>query len=84
MSDCYENDYKMLDGYVLRDYGVLSILIHGRETSRTMFIAVFNDTGNICMINSILIKHKYHQILQRCALSSGKRVCGKWFIYKLF
>ena len=39
-----------------------------------MFIAVFSDVGDICMISRILRKHKYHQILQRHALSSGKRL----------
>ena len=55
-------------------------LIQSSETSRTMFIAVFNDIGDIHMINSVCRKHKYHQILQRRALMSGKRLCGKWFI----
>ena len=41
---------------------------------------VFNDIGDIHMINSVCRKHKYHQILQRRALMSGKRLCGKWFI----
>ena len=45
-----------------------------------MFIAVFNDVGDIYMINSILTKHKYHQILQRRALTSRKRLFGVWFI----
>ena len=45
-----------------------------------MFIAVFNDVGDICMINGILRKHKYHQILQRRALTSRKRLFGVWFI----
>ena len=34
-----------------------------------MFIAVFNDVIDIYMINSILRIHKYHQILQRRALT---------------
>ena len=42
-----------------------------------MFIAVFNDVGDIYMINSILRKHKYHQ---RRALTSRKRLFGIWFI----
>ena len=45
-----------------------------------MFIAVFNDVGDIHMINSILRKHTYHQILQRRALTSRKRLFGVWFI----
>ena len=45
-----------------------------------MFIAVFNDVGDIYMINSILRKHKYHQILQRRAVTSRKRLFGVWFI----
>ena len=49
-------------------------------TSRTMFIADFNDVGDICMVNGILRKHKYHQILQRHALTSGKKLCGRLFI----
>ena len=32
------------------------------------------------MINSILRKHKYYQILQRHALTSRKRLFGVWFI----
>ena len=39
------------------------------ETSRTIFIAVFNDAGDIYMINSIHRKHKYHQILQNHAFN---------------
>ena len=35
-----------------------------------MSIADFNDVGDICMINGIIRKHKYHQILQRHALTS--------------
>ena len=38
---------------------------------------------DICMINGILRKHKYHHILQRLAFSSGKRLCGGE-IYKHF
>ena len=70
----------MLDIDILRDHGVQSTLIQSSETSRTMFVAVFNDIGDIHMINSVYRKHKYHQILQRRALMSGKRLCGKWFI----
>ena len=70
----------MLDIDILRDHGVQSTLIQSSETSRTMFVAVFNDIGDIHMINSVCRKHKYHQILQRRALMSGKRLCGKWFI----
>ena len=65
---------------ILRDHGVQSTLMQSSETSRTMFVAVFNDIGDIHMINSVCRKHKYHQILQRRALMSGKRLCGKWFI----
>ena len=43
--------------------------IQSLETSRTVFIAVFNDAGDIYMINSIHSKHKYHQILQRRAVT---------------
>ena len=32
------------------------------------------------MINGILRKYKYYQILQRRALTSEKRLCGRWFI----
>ena len=32
-----------------------------------MFIAVFNDAGDIYVINSFHRKHEYHQILQRRA-----------------
>ena len=70
----------MLDIDILRDHGVQSTLIQSSETSRTMFAAVFNDIGDIHMINSVCGKHKYHQILQRRALMSGKRLCGKWLI----
>ena len=75
----------MLDIDILRDHGVQSTLIQSSETSRTMFIAVFNDIGDIHMINSVCRKHKYHQILQRLGKDyvwemSGKRLCGKWFI----
>ena len=45
-----------------------------------MFIAVFNDVGDIYMINSTLRKHKYPPILQRRALTSRKRLFGIWFI----
>ena len=55
-------------------------LIQSLETSRTMFIAVFNAARDICMINSIHRKHKYHQILQRHALTPRKRLCERWFI----
>ena len=45
-------------------------LIQSLETSRTIFIAVFNDAGDIYMIlNSIHRKHKYHQILQSHAFN---------------
>ena len=67
----------MLDIDILRDHGVQSTLIQSSETSRTMFVAVFNDNGDIQMINSVCRKHKYHQILQRRALMYGKRPCGK-------
>ena len=40
-----------------------------------MFIAVFNGAGDIYMIDSIHGKHKYHQILQRRALTPRKRLC---------
>ena len=70
-----------LDIEILRDHdGVQSTLIQRSETSRTMFIVVFNNVGGIHMINSICKKHKCHQILERLALTSGKRLCGKWFI----
>ena len=36
------------------------------------FIGVFNDVGDICMINSILRKHKNHKIPQRRAYRLGK------------
>ena len=72
----------MLDIDILRDHGVQSTLIQSSETSRTMFIAVFNDIWDIHMINSVCRKHKYHQILQRRALMSGKRL---WkMVYKHF
>ena len=32
------------------------------------------------MINSIHRKHKYHQISQRRALTSRKRLCERWVI----
>ena len=64
----------MLDIDILRDHGVQSTLIQSSETSRTVFVAVFNDIGYIHMINSVCRKHKYHQILQRRALMSGKRL----------
>ena len=71
----------MLDIDILRDHGVQPTLIQSSETSRTMFVEVVNDIGDIHMINSVCRKHKYHQIiLQRRALMSGKRPCGKWFI----
>ena len=38
-----------------------------------MFIAVFNDVRDIYVTNSILRKPKYHQILQRRALTSEKK-----------
>ena len=51
-------------------------------TSRTMFIADFNDVGDICMVNGILRKHKYHQILQACFNVREKAV---WkIVYKHF
>ena len=68
----------MLDVDILRDHGVQSTQIQSSETARTMFVVVFNDIGDIHMINSVCRKHKYHQILQRPALTSGKRLCGKW------
>ena len=45
-----------------------------------MFIAVFNDVRDIYMINSILRKPKYHQMLQRRALTSEKKAMWRWFI----
>ena len=62
----------MLDIDILRDHGVQSTLIQSSETSRTMFVAGFNDIGDIHMINSVCRKHKYHQVLQRHALILGK------------
>ena len=44
-------------------------LIQSLQTSRTIFIVVFNDAGDIYMINSIHRKHKYHQILQSHAFN---------------
>lgn len=35
---------------------------------------------DIYVINSILKKHKYHQIPQRCVVSSRKWLCGKSII----
>ena len=75
-----EAQYTVLDGDILRDHAVEWTLIQSLETSRTMFIAVFNGARDICMINSIHRKHKYHQILQRRALTSRKRPCERWFI----
>ena len=54
--------------------------VQSLDTSRTMFIAVFNGAGNIYTINSIHRKHKYHQISQRRALTSRKRLCERWVI----
>ena len=51
--DCYGKKHKMLDIDILRDHGVQSTLIQSSETSRTMFVAVFNDIGDIHMINTI-------------------------------
>ena len=48
-----------------------------------MLFAVFNDIGNIYMINSILGKHKYHQIPQIHALTSGKKAMWKIIIMNL-
>ena len=71
----------MLDLEILRDHdGVQSTVIQRADTSRTMLTAIFNDVGDIHMINSICKKHKCHQILERRALTSGKRLCGKWFV----
>ena len=42
---CYGKKHKMLDIDILGDHGVQSTLIQRSETSRTMFIAVFNDVG---------------------------------------
>ena len=70
----------MLDGDVLRDHGLQWTLIQTEEISRTMFIGVFGDVGEICMINSILRKHNYHQITQTGALLSGKKLCGRLFM----
>ena len=49
----------MLDGDILRDHAVQWTLIQSLETSRSMFIAVFNHAEDIYMINSIHRKHKY-------------------------
>ena len=67
--DCYGKKHKILDGDILRDHAVQWSLIQSLETSRTIFIAVFNDAGDIYMINSIHRKHKYHQILQSHAFN---------------
>ena len=74
----------MLDIDILRDHGVQSTLIQSSETSRTMFVAVFNDIGDIHMINSVCRKQKYHQILQRRALMSEKRLCAWKMVSKHF
>ena len=63
----------MLDIDILRDHGVQATLIQSSETSRTMFVAVFNDIGDIHMINGVCRKHNYHQILQRCACGQEPR-----------
>ena len=56
----YEKKHKILDGDILRDHAVQWTLIQSLGTSRTMFIAAFNDAGDIYMINnSIHRKHKY-------------------------
>ena len=79
--DCYGRKHNILDGDILRDHTVEWTLIQSLETSsRTMFIVVFSGARDICMINSIHRKHKYHQILQRRALTSRKRRCERWFI----
>ena len=44
----------MLDGDILRDHGAQWTLMQSWETSRIMFIAVFNDVGDIYMINRFL------------------------------
>ena len=61
----------MLDRDILRDRAWCSN-DPDTETSRTMFIMVFSDVGDVCMMNSIIKKHKCYQIIQRRALSSGK------------
>ena len=58
----------MLDGGILRD-----------QTVQSTHIAVFNNIGDVCMKNSILRKHKYHQSVEKRALLSGKRLCGRCF-----
>ena len=42
----------MLDGHFLRDHAVQCTLIQSSETSRTLFIAVFNDVEDIYRINT--------------------------------
>ena len=48
-------------------------------------MADFNDVWDICMLNGILRKQKYHEILERRALASGKKLRFLWkMVYKHF
>ena len=52
------------------DHGVQSTLTQSQRVEKHSELchADFKDVRDICMINGILGKHKYHQILQRLAL----------------
>ena len=48
-----------------------------------MFIVVFNDVGDICMTNSIFRKHKHCDVIQKHALTIGKKAMWK-VVFKHF
>lgn len=59
---------------------IKSTVKHGGGSIQVWGCFSFNGVGNLYRINSILNKEKYHSILQRHAIPSGLRLCGRGFI----
>ena len=53
---------------------------HGGGSIQVWGCFSYNGVGDLYRINDKLTKHKYHSILQRHAIPSGMKLCGRSFV----
>ena len=64
---------------LLNEY-IKSTVKHGGGNIKVWGCFSFNGVRDLHRIKKVLIKEKYHSILQRHAIPSGLRLCGRGFI----